>query len=402
MRQLLAAALLALAAGASAAPMGRMGLSPMQAPVGSPLVAAPLKISLSPGSIPLLPASAVPGASNPLSAPSVAPALRPDAPAAAALPQIAPEAPAESQILVPGLSRMPQMEGAPLAALPSLERLAERLAKPKADQASFSERFFDNGSPRGPPSGGVGPGEQTSGRARKLPEGVVSVDVDEAVTPEDIDALIPAGQNSDELKDELKRKIGRVGPIPIHTFHDSVGGIFTGIDLSRKPSLVDHIPELQPHEKVLIKKLQLVTKDIQVLVREDGKTPDLVMAGRVTELKSLIGREVSLEFLVNKANKQVIEHSKRHRLGNGDAALDLTEDETVPVDEVLAMLNSWQARAPKVALDRIWVFSKTDGRLLERGGDGLYRVVEPSGSGVAAQGRSAKAPRPKPSPARGR
>lgn len=395
MRQLLAAALLALAAGASAAPMGRMGLSPMQAPVGSPLVAAPLKVSLSQGSIPLLPASAVPGASTPLSAPSVAPALRPDAPAAAALPQIAPEAPAESQIIVPGLSRMPRLEGAPLAALPSLERLAERLAKPKADQASFSERFFDNGAPRGPPSG-----EQSSGRARKLPEGVVSVDVDEAVTPEDIDALIPAGQNSDELKDQLKRKVARLGPIPIHTFHDAVGGIFTGIDLSQKPSLVDHIPELQPHEKVLIKKLQLVTKDIQVLVREDGKTPDLVMGGRVTELKSLIGREVSLEFLVNKANKQVVEHSKRHRLGHGDAALDLTEDETVPVDEVLTMLNAWQARTANVSLDRIWVFSKTDSRLIERGSDGLYRVEGPSGAGVALQGRQGKSS--KPSPARGR
>ena len=75
--------------------------------------------------------------------------------------------------------------------------------------------------------------------------------------------------------------------------------------------------EQQSHEVKLIKKIQVLNRDLQVLVRETGKTPDLVVGGVVTELKSLIGDKIDLTYLINKANSQVHEHAERHRLGNG-------------------------------------------------------------------------------------
>jgi hypothetical protein len=244
---------------------------------------------------------------------------------------------------------------------------------------SLSNRFFDQSGTRGPPLAAPAQTSVSDVAAPKLPPGVKKVAVDTVRKASDVERLIPDGRNSDGLKDELKRNVSRMAPYQIYTYYDAKGGHFTGIDLSANPAIVDQIPELQQHEVKLIKKLLLVDSDIRVLVREDGKTPDLVIGGKLVELKSWSGESMPLEFLINKANKQVFEHGQRHGLGRGAAALDLTREETVPVARVQGILDSWQsgAREP-VVLDQVIVFGQTDMQVFLRQADGTYLPAAPA------------------------
>src|SRR3989338_8235961 len=179
----------------------------------------------------------------------------------------------------------------------------------------------------------------------ELPEGVVRIDKNLAKEPEDIDRLIPRGANSAGLIDKLKRqmKAGKIKkPFFIYTYHGKRVQPFAGVDLSQDLDLINNFPELESHEIKLLRKLQAVTADVRVLPRQEGKTPDTEIGNTFIELKSLMGDRVNVAFLINKANQQVLEHARRHGLGNGGVAMDLTKLDKVPVDSILEQLEAWR------------------------------------------------------------
>lgn len=215
----------------------------------------------------------------------------------------------------------------------------------------------------------------------KLPPGAKSVTAYRASAPEDIDALIPVRRNTKNLIPKLKEAILSYGELRILVYDDGVGGKFIGLDLLQEPGWLDHIPRLEEHEKVLIRKIFARTPDVKVVVTEDGMTPDLIVGGVVTELKthnSLSGDD-SLAKQIDKANRQVIAFGGRHRLGGGHLAIDLLWDEKVPVEKMTRSINAWaRAARPEPALARIWVYSQGDVRSFALQSDGSYRLRDQS------------------------
>jgi uncharacterized protein (TIGR00730 family) len=303
-------------------------------------------------------AFSLPGAAQ-LAAPSLS------LPSAATLPLSAvPMLPAQAAgLLLPGsgvpAAASPNGAAAALGVSDSLHAFAAGLDKagPAGGEGSarLSGAFFDGQHPLGSDDSGA------SGTP-KLPPGAKQVSVDEIKTPSDVDRLIPSGVNSQDLIVLLKRAVPRMAPYSVYTYQDAAGRKFVAIDISRHPGLIDNFPEQHSHEIALIKKIQLWNKDLQLVVREDGKTPDLVLGGTMTELKSLIGSHVDVPFLVNKANTQIYEHAQRHGLGHGAAVLDLTEKTSVPVAEIERQLNEWQARTDGEVLYTKTTLTFTAGR----------------------------------------
>ena len=228
----------------------------------------------------------------------------------------------------------------------------------------------------------------------QLPPGITGVSVDVVRTAKEIERLIPKGGQSKNLIRQLANALPSMGSYRIYTYTDVRGGSFTAIDLSVNPGLVNVLPEQESHEVALIRKLQVLTKDLQVMVREAGMTPDLVMGGALTELKSRLSNDAkqSADFmaLIRKANKQVFEHSEIHGLGPGAVVVDLTHKVKVPVEAVLANLEKWRLRAQGVVLSRIYVFAGADLKIFKRQEDGSYQLEKPAAM------PSALSPRAKP------
>jgi len=309
-------------------------------------VAAPAALeipALGPSAVPSLDAAAAPAAGL--------------APAAAVAPPGAPDAP---------------------HAAADLQRLAGAAVEPPAGGVSAAQAghaFFDAARP----SDGAALSEPLATGTQPtiaLPAGVVRAESHTIRTAEDVDRWIPDGSNSRYLIARLKEHLAQMAPYRVYRYHDSKGGFFTAIDLSQNPRLIEILPEQKSHEVKLIKKLQLYNTDLQVVVREELKTPDIVLGGRITELKSLIGRNVDFTFLVNKANTQVSEHAARHRLGPGAAAVDLTSETSVDVGRLKRELDAWAAgKAAKrqpVALERVYVFAGLELKVFHRQPDGRY------------------------------
>ena len=338
MRTLLALLLALQAWPASAAQLSR---SVTQVPASLALPVAPVLPAV--GASLQLPGAAAAGAvALPGSVQLAAPAL---ALPAAAVPQSAPLLPAQAAGLALPSARAFAPAPAPNAAVgasESLRTLASELDRAGAAGAGrLSAHAFDGLAPL---LDGSEPGDGSGGWSPKLPPGAKRVSVDEVNNSADIDRLIPYGTNSHELIAALKRAVTRMAPYRVYTYLDSAGKRFAAIDISQHPGLIDNFPEQHSHEIKLIKKIQLWNKDLQLVVREDGKTPDLVLGGTITELKSLIGDHVDFRFLLNKANTQVYEHASRHGLGHGAAVIDLTEQTAVPTAQLERTLTDWQAR----------------------------------------------------------
>jgi hypothetical protein len=375
-------------------------------PAGAADVVKPVDLSLAApiaGEIRAVPGNlAVPGLQNPSVVPQLGeiPALPPSALDEAA-PQSALATP--GSIPLPGLEAAARERGLDPTVLASLQGIAQVQA------GQLAPNYFDR-------QGKVYKAAVTSsfegdswGRGEegpRRPRGVSSVSVDEVHGPADIYRLIPNGINSDGLKAKLVENVDTMAPYTIYTYRASRGGPFVGIDLSRNPGLVDVLPEQQSHEVKLIKKIQAYNKDLQVLVRETGKTPDLVVGGIVTELKSLIGDKVDLTYLVNKANNQVHEHAERHALGNGAAVVDLAHEKSfTPALElkIAKELDTWRrmpagyelpgfytgprVKKQAIALDRIYLFAGSDLRTFVRHTDGSYRVAGPEEVPFAVVGK---------------
>jgi len=108
-----------------------------------------------------------------------------------------------------------------------------------------------------------------------------------------------------------------------------------------------------------------------VLVREDGATPDLVVGGVVTEMKSVRGGDVAAQ--VAHANAQLRAHAVRHGLGPGAVALDVLGRE-VPVERVEAGIAQAVHGSLSVGFDRVYAFNGGAWQVYARAENGAFRL----------------------------
>jgi guanyl-specific ribonuclease Sa len=247
--------------------------------------------------------------------------------------------------------------------------------------AEISDRFFNQSGNRSPPSAAAA----LDAASPRMPPGIQRVSLGTVRSAADIDRLLPDPRRShnpyvqkylEELIGGLKSGLSEMTPYRIYTYYDSRGGRLVGIDLAANPAIADKIPGLEPHEITLIKKLSRVDPDIRVLVREDGKTPDLVIGERIVEMKTFLGEHMTLAEIIDKANGQVYEHGRAHGLGNGAAAVDLAKESQVPVSLIRQTLNSWQSGSDRVALDQVIFFAGDEMKVFQRQADGTYEPAD--------------------------
>lgn len=255
-----------------------------------------------------------------------------------------------------------QVPGRPLAgtSLKDLGRLvgmAESQAASAAFDGAAAKATLDGAEPAALP----------------IPVGAHSVSVVRLHTAREASAFIPHTPNTEHFINELATKWDKIGWLDLRVYKDAKGGAFRALDLSNRPELAENLPEVQPHEAALIKKIQLHSNDLQLVIREAGKTPDLIVDGVVTEMKSLFpGGEFQTQLA--HANEQVLSHSTRHLLAPGAAAIDLTSRDVVPVAEIRQTINDFVATGAKIGVDSVSVYAGKDRQVFVRGKDGLFDV----------------------------
>jgi len=332
----------------AAAPLSASARAPLSAPLAAPLAA--------PAALP--PAAAVSALAAPAASAFAPAAAIAAAPMDAFIPAQAAAAASAAAPLQLTFPKGP--DGKPLV-LRSLKDLALLLG----DGAKLAgARTFDGEASR---EVLVDP----SGLTPTIPAGVTSVDAHPLRSGSDVD-LIPATGNSLELHDELRTHLSSLMPLDIFVYHDAKGGRFLGLDLSRNPDNVERLPELQAHEVATIRRIQTVTRDLQVLVREEGATPDLVVGGVPTEMKSVFRGDVALQ--VAHANVQLLAHARRHGLGAGAIALDILGRGEVPVERVEEGIAQAVRLAAETAFDRVYAFNAGAWQTYARGQDGAFRL----------------------------
>ncbi len=189
---------------------------------------------------------------------------------------------------------------------------------------------------------------------------------------------------------------GEIHSIKVYHYPGGQGGDIITVDVSHSPTLVEILPDLLPHERRLLESLlKSGVSQLQVVLIEGGvreqSTPDLVLDGKMAEMKSVHSMS-SFPLFLNKANSQIYKHAERHGLGLGTVVINLTDDERVPVLEILKAIESWreipegdkvaspyQGKHPNVkhplAVERIEVFARQEHRVFVRGADGNFRVL---------------------------
>jgi hypothetical protein len=209
-----------------------------------------------------------------------------------------------------------------------------------------------------------------TGASPSIPEGVTSVETHPLSDASDVD-LIPRQGNSESIHDELRANLSKLVPLDIFVYHDALGGRFLGLDLSRNPDNVERLREFQPHEIVTIRRIQSVTRDLQVLVREEGATPDLIVRGIPTEIKSVHHGDVGVQAA--RANAQLVALSRRHGLGLGAIALEIV-GRALPVEHVEKDLAKVVRSVPALGFDRVYAFNAGEWQTYARGVDGEFRL----------------------------
>ncbi|MBI2787511.1 MAG: TIGR00730 family Rossman fold protein [Elusimicrobia bacterium] len=384
--RLLLSALLALGSAAPASAQVRAAVP------GSVSVVPSFSPVLSPGlapsfSGPALTLPSAPGLSAPSIAPSLAPSLSPTALApipalaASAIPSAAAAVPAALSFPVPAPSKD---AGRPQPAGTSLKDLGRLVGMSDADAAAAA---FDGAAARSAL-------ENSEPAALPLPLGAKSVSVVRLHNAREASGVIPHTPNTEHFINELASKWDKIGHLDLRVYRDSKGDSFRAVDLSGRPELAEHLPEVQAHEAALIRKIQLHAKDLQLVIREEGKTPDLIVEGVVTEMKSLFpGGELKVQLA--HANEQVLAHATRHRLAPGAAAINLESRDVVPVDEVRGIINDYVRTGAPLGLASVSVYAGKDRQVFVRGKDGLFNVEGPR---LRAK-RTAKAAAPLAKPA---
>jgi hypothetical protein len=210
-------------------------------------------------------------------------------------------------------------------------------------------------------------------------------------TPADVYALGPVHKVSigKGIQAQLRKLVSKHGPLKIFVHRDRFGGQFAALDLRSSSDWLDFDPQLQDHEKAAVHKILEIERDVEVLLATENGTPDLIVRGRVTELKSHdsvrdslytgLTLEESLQKHLEKANRQIFDFSWKHGLPGGDLVIDLSREEAVP-PEVESIINAWSAsREMAPALGRIRVQALNEARVFELQADGTYKVVGPKG-----------------------
>ncbi len=189
---------------------------------------------------------------------------------------------------------------------------------------------------------------------------------------------------------------GKIQSLKVYHYPGGNGGDIITVDVSHSPALVEILPDLLPHERVLLESLlKSGVNQLQVVLIEGGvreqSTPDLVLDGRMAEMKTVHSLK-GFPLFLNKANSQIYKHAERHGLGWGTAVLNLTDHETVPVEEILDAIHWWQSipvgdkidspyrdKSPiakyPLALDRIEVFARQDHKVFVKKADGTFEVL---------------------------
>ncbi|MDP3541774.1 MAG: TIGR00730 family Rossman fold protein [Elusimicrobiota bacterium] len=363
--RLLLSALLAFGSAAPAAAQvravapGPVSVVPSFSPALSPALGPSFG---APALTPLL----APGLAAPSLAPSLAPALAPvPALAASLIPSAALRPAAAAPALLPGSAPAkdtgrPQRVGTSLKDLGRLAGIADAGAASAAFDGAVAKAALENAEAAAVP----------------LPLGAKSVSVVRLHSAHEASGVIPHTPNTEHFIRELAGKWDKIGTLDLRVYRDTKGDSFRAVDLTGRSELAENLPEVQPHEAALIRKIQLHSKDLQLVIREAGKTPDLIVDGVVTEMKSLFpGGEFAVQLA--HANEQVLAHATRHRLAPGAAAIDLTSVDAVPVAEVRGIINDYVRTGAPLGLAKVSVYAGKDRRVFVRGKDGLFNVEGP-------------------------
>jgi len=342
-------------------------------------VAVPGSVSVVPSFSPVLtpgmaPSFAVPTLTLPLAPGLLAPAPAAYAPIPTLAASVIPAAAISFQpafvptALLPGSAPAKDVDHVPLASRPQdtasdfkdlgrIVGMADAASASRAFDGAAAKAALENASPADLP----------------MPAGTKSVSVIRLNNAREASAFIPHTPNTEHFINELAVKWDKIGWLDLRVYSDSKGGSFRSVDLNGRPDLANHLPEVQPHEAALIRKIQLHSNDLQLVIREAGKTPDLIVDGIVTEMKSLFpGGEFAVQLA--HANEQVLQHATRHRLAPGAVAIDLTARDVVPVAELRGVINDFVRTGAPIGLASVSVYAGKDRQVFVRRADGQFDI----------------------------
>ena len=305
---------------------------------GAPAASAPF------APMPLLPAPA-PGLS------AAADAELPASPAAAAAAESAP-APADSP-------ENATFDAEGVEAKFAAVRDAARLAGASSEQASsLAASLFDGGSGRASPLGADAPSPKSP-----LPPGAVSARAVRARSSPGVREVVPFNAATRPFLDRLANAWKRIGWLDLKTYGDKKGGSFHSIDLTGRAELIESLPGVSNDEAALMRRIKLHSKSLELMIIEEGKTPDLVVDGVVTEMKAAYAVDGVYRQLVA-ANEQMLAHGERHGLESGAVAVLLVGQDSVParaIQKQLDMLVETEA----LALRRVEVYAGLERKVFE-------------------------------------
>jgi uncharacterized protein (TIGR00730 family) len=364
-------------------------------PAAAQVRAVPGSVSVVPSFSPLLAPGAAPSFSAPalsISAPWIAPSLAP-AVAPSFTPSLAP-IPALAASVIPAASASPFQ---PAAFAPA--RIPGSAPAKDVRPRGAGPGYKDLGKLAASADGAAFDGSAAKAAVDEpaLPLGARSVTVVRVETPAEAAAFMPTSQDSAHFNKELKANWSKIGWFDLRIYTDSKGGTFHAVDLSGRSGLAERLPNVMPHEADLIRKIQLHSKDLQLMILESGKkTPDLVVDGVVTEMKSLFPNgDFTLQLA--HANEQVLAHTTRHRLAPGAAAIDLRSSTRVPVAKIRAAINAYVRTGAQIGLGSVSVYAGRERAVFVAGKDGLFDVQD-SRRATDAQRAAFTAPPLKPAP----
>ncbi len=336
--------------------------------------------------------SLTPSLSAPALAPSLAPsltpipALVPSAITAAAVPSASP-AFAIPAALVPRAAAASHSDERPNT-VHSLKDLHRIVGGEDAAGAMFD--------------GSVGAAPLIDGEHAPKPIGAYGVSTVRVRSAAEAGQYIPQTSNTTNFVSELRTKWDKIGWLDLRLYRDSVGNYFRAVDLTGRPDLIDHLPEVQPHEATLVKKIQLHTADLQLVLREEGKTPDLIVAGVVTEMKSLHADGL-LTTQLEHADAQLKAHSQRHRLGLGAVAIDVVGPKR-DWSHIEEDVNGYAA-THTVGFDRVEIHNGDEYRVIVTGKNGGFisqapgtkaKAIVPSTARMLVPNALLESPQPDP------
>jgi hypothetical protein len=184
-------------------------------------------------------------------------------------------------------------------------------------------------------------------------------------------------------------------PLVLHSLQDlrylndpsglaAARAVFDGDLAKGKPAVLPGLPgvvvrsvdgglgEFQPHEIATIRKIQVFTPDLKVLVREQAATPDLIVNGVVTELKSV--HKGVLDKQLSHANHQLVSHAKRHGLGLGAVVLDVIGPR-LTTEQIESKIADVVRTEKEIGFARVYVFHGDEVKTFAPAADGDFRLA---------------------------